>query len=182
MLLLILTAILSVIEGINIYKGTLFSFYLIDFGKRVQGLVFILVASLLPVLFIFFSFYVVVQSELLVLGVILALSYLPKIILWKYYHYSGNYIPSLTNAMKWYVMNYIIKMDFILPMYISLIGLNYLLVFILAGLITRMTVIIIIRNFKSLFLKIIRLNLPQVENLSSDFVILALLIALHYSI
>ncbi|BDC17581.1 hypothetical protein [Acidianus sp. HS-5] len=126
-----LSFLAGVAEGLNVYKGPLFSLYLRKFNKRVEG--FLLPVLSLP-LFLWTAVFVEFDiPSVTVLGVVLVIMYVVKFLVWKYNHYTGSFSPNFRTAVKWMVINYSINMEFVLPIFLAVLNITSYVIFMLTN-------------------------------------------------
>jgi hypothetical protein len=173
MLPLILIVILSIgfIEGLDPYKGLLFSYYFYTFNKIRQSYLVPLVSSLFYYLLgslaaIFFSFnntYLVriVLFSLLLVHIVI------KVIMGKVLHYTGNMKPSLINVVKWAFINSIIQMNLILFIALSyLFKLSFVIIILTTIVIKEVLFILSVKLNKRIMLILTNYNFDYIYSLA----------------
>ncbi|WP_338598379.1 hypothetical protein V6M85_07285 [Sulfolobus tengchongensis] len=149
MLLPILIATLSIglIEGLDPYKGLLFSYYFHAFNKIRES-------YLIPILTAL-TYYLVGTLAVLTINVnyngltgtliasLLITHILIKILMGKILHYPGNMRPRIINVIVWSLVNSIIQMNMIVLLALSLFSKLNLVLIILTAIISRESIFLI---------------------------------------
>ncbi|TRM80954.1 hypothetical protein DJ524_05760 [Sulfolobus sp. D5] len=144
MLLPILIAILSVIEGLDPYKGLLFSYYFYKFNKVRESYLVPVVSSMsyyaLGILITLMLLNALIVYNISILKIIifylLITHAIIKVLMGKVLHYTGSMKPFLINVVKWAIVNSIIQMNLILILSLSIF---FKLAFIILVSITTIT-------------------------------------------
>ncbi|MEM0072925.1 hypothetical protein [Metallosphaera sp.] len=179
MLPLILIAILSVslIEGLDPYKGLLFSYYFYVFNKVwesylvpiVSGLLYYSLGFFLTILLVNFDY---TQSLRLIISYLLITHSLFKLFLGRIMHYTGNMRPSIPNVVKWSFLNSIIQMNATLLIGLWMLSkLSFVIVINTVIIVREIALYFSIKN-SNLLLTLTRYNLDYI------YVVLVLLVAI----
>jgi len=139
MLLLTLIAILSIatVEGLDPYKGLLFSYYFYSFGKVKESyivpilstIVYYIIGIIISALFSVDSLF-----ERAIVFILLVNYGIMKISMGKILHYAGNMRPKMLNVVKWSLVNSLMQMSPIVILALSILsrqGIVILLVVVL---------------------------------------------------
>ncbi|AWR95585.1 hypothetical protein [Acidianus brierleyi] len=166
-LIAILSFLLGITEGLNVYKGPLFSLYLRKFNRKIESYTlpfFMIIFILWTIIFAKFSI-----TSVLMVGIFIVLTYLMKLLIWKYHHYTGSFSPSLMTAIKWVLINSLINMEFILPLFLVLMNVLYYFIYIIANFSPKIVLSIsnedVLRGFAMLNMEIINIILGIVLGL-----------------
>ena len=141
MLLLTLIAILSIaiVEGLDPYKGLLFSYYFYSFGKVKESYIVPIVSTTVYyiigiIISALFSDGVDSLFERAIVFILLINYGIMKISMGKILHYTGNTKPKMLNVVKWSLVNSLIEMSPIVILALSILskqGIVILLVVVL---------------------------------------------------
>ncbi|WP_048100704.1 hypothetical protein [Candidatus Acidianus copahuensis] len=163
-----LIAILSsgMIDGIDVYKGGLFSLYFKRVGDEFRALIsplFYTLMECLPCVVAFWLWNDFSRPEIIILSGTLLSYAIMRIPVDKYIHYVGDVKPTLRGLAKWSWVNSLLCMDFIPPVIFLLIGKGYFLAFLIGNITFRylaykINVRILRINFSALFSLIIAIT------------------------
>ena len=158
MLPLTLIAILSlgIVEGLDPYKGLLFSYYFYSFRKVKESYVVPIVSTI--------TYYIVgilivewlnISDNILTRGIMFSLllvHVLIKLVIAKVLHYPGNMKPKILNVIQWSTLNSIIQMNFIILLTLSILSkLSLILLPIIVVIVRETTYCLSVKNNKILF-------------------------------
>ncbi|MCY0849714.1 hypothetical protein [Sulfuracidifex metallicus] len=106
----ILSSVVGLSEGLNVYKGPLFSLYLRKFNRRLES-------YFVPLVTVVTSLWVLVFNGARIspigLGTIVIVCYLLRVLIRR--HYQGGFSPRLYTVLKWSLFNSVLNMDFLFP-------------------------------------------------------------------
>jgi len=158
MLPLTLIAILSlgIVEGLDPYKGLLFSYYFYSFRKVKESYVVPIVSTI--------TYYIVgilivewlnISDNILTRGIMFSLllvHVLIKLVIGKVLHYPSNMRPKILNVIQWSAINSIIQMNFIILLTLSILSKPSLILLPITVIIVRETTYCLsVKNNKILF-------------------------------
>jgi hypothetical protein len=144
----ILSLCLGICEGLNVYKGPLFSIYLRKFNKKIESLtlpIIIILFSSWPVILIAAKPYISSYS-IQAIAILLIITYVIKLVFWRYHHYTGGFIPKFTTALKWMSINSLINMDFLLPLLLISLNIDFFMVYVFSNIILKYLLSIVGEN------------------------------------
>ncbi|QXJ31072.1 hypothetical protein [Saccharolobus shibatae] len=128
MLPLTLIAILSlgIVEGLDPYKGLLFSYYFYSFRKVKESYVVPILSSITYYMIgILIAVLLNISDNALTRGImffLLLAHMLIKLIMGKVLHYPGNMRPKILNVIQWSTLNSIIQMNVIVLLTLSILS------------------------------------------------------------
>jgi len=157
MLPLTLIAILSlgIVEGLDPYKGLLFSYYFYSFRKVKESYVVPIVSTITYYMIgIMIAVLFNISDNILTRGIMFSLllvHVLIKLVIAKVLHYPGNMKPKILNVIQWSTLNSIIQMNFIILLTLSILSkLSLILLPIIVVIVRETTYCLSVKNNKIL--------------------------------
>ncbi|AAY79720.1 hypothetical protein [Sulfolobus acidocaldarius] len=178
----ILIVILSLIEGLDPYKGLLFSYYFYSFKKVKESFVVPLLSTLsyysLGILVVFFTFSSLQSSnstKVIVIFLVI-IHILMKMFLGKLLHYTGSMRVSVYNLVKSTFLNSILQMNVILLIILAII-VNTLFVFLPVGVfIVREVTYFIVLKKNNVLVLLTKFNFDYIYSVTLLILALAVLL------
>jgi len=157
MLPLTLIAILSlgIVEGLDPYKGLLFSYYFYSFRKVNESYIVPIISSITYYMIgIMIAVLFNISDNILTRGIMFSLllvHVLIKLVIAKVLHYPGNMKPKILNVIQWSTLNSIIQMNFIILLTLSILSkLSLILLPIIVVIVRETTYCLSVKNNKIL--------------------------------
>ncbi|QGA55445.1 hypothetical protein GFS03_13150 [Sulfolobus sp. E5-1-F] len=158
MLPLTLIAILSlgIVEGLDPYKGLLFSYYFYSFKKVkesytvpiISSITYYMIGTLVAIL-LNISYNILTRE--IIFSLLIAHIFI-KLVMGKVLHYPGNMKPKILNVIQWSVLNSIIQMNVIVLFTLSLLSkLSLILLPVTVIIVREITYCLSLKNNKILF-------------------------------
>jgi hypothetical protein len=158
MLPLTLIAILSlgIVEGLDPYKGLLFSYYFYSFRKVNESYIVPIISSITYYMIgIMIAVLFNISDNILTRGIMFSLllvHVLIKLVIGKVLHYPSNMRPKILNVIQWSTLNSIIQMNFIILLTLSILSkLSLILLPIIVVIVRETTYCLSVKNNKILF-------------------------------
>ncbi|ACP47485.1 conserved hypothetical protein [Sulfolobus islandicus Y.N.15.51] len=158
MLPLTLIAILSlgIVEGLDPYKGLLFSYYFYSFRKVNESYIVPIISSITYYMIgIMIAVLFNISDNILTRGIMFSLllvHVLIKLVIAKVLHYPSNMRPKILNVIQWSTLNSIIQMNFIILLTLSILSkLSLILLPIIVVIVRETTYCLSVKNNKILF-------------------------------
>jgi len=157
MLPLTLIAILSlgIVEGLDPYKGLLFSYYFYSFRKVNESYIVPIISSITYYMIgIMIAVLFNISDNILTRGIMFSLllvHVLIKLVIAKVLHYPSNMKPKILNVIQWSTLNSIIQMNFIILLTLSILSkLSLILLPIIVVIVRETTYCLSVKNNKIL--------------------------------
>ncbi|ACP56373.1 hypothetical protein [Saccharolobus islandicus] len=157
MLPLTLIAILSlgIVEGLDPYKGLLFSYYFHSFRKVNESYIVPIISSITYYMIgIMIAVLLNISDNILTRGIMFSLllvHVLIKLVIGKVLHYPSNMRPKILNVIQWSTLNSIIQMNFIILLTLSILSkLSLILLPIIVVIVRETTYCLSVKNNKIL--------------------------------